>query len=165
MYENITYSELKGMSDEQKKEVLTEMLNVYKTPREIATKLNIAPVAIINLIRRLIDGKPVGRVKKEEVNVVEIKDQVKSDAIIENATIPIKRKYTKKQKVIVLPEEIKSEPKFDAVTIKTKELKIISTNTIEGTISGNELIQRLEGLAKAILENKEYTVNIKTEEN
>jgi hypothetical protein len=159
MYGNLTYEQLKEMPDEQKKEVLNNMLEEFKDPKIVASKIPGASfIAISNLIRRLIENKPVGRVKgsKNESKVVDDKlEETKTDAIIGSEIIPAKRKYERKTKTL-------DEVNISSAKDNNKSIK--SSIVIEGTISGIELIKRFEGFAKAILENKEYDIVLKIEE-
>jgi hypothetical protein len=159
MYGNLTYEQLKAMPVEQKREVLVTMLGKYKTPKIIASKIPGASfIAISNLIRRLIENKPVGRVKgsQNESKVVDDKlEETKTDIINGSEVVPVKRKYERKTKTL------------DEVNIsntKDNNKSIKSSIMIEGTISGIELIKRFEVFAKAILENKEYDIILKIEE-
>lgn len=156
MYEDLTYEQLKEMPDEQKKEVLSKMLEEYKDSKTVASKIPGASfIAISNLIRKLIEGKPVGRIKKEETDTTET-----TETNIQ-AEKP-KRKYTRR----IVDREAINEYKQEDIQQKTEVVvhKNINTSINIPAVFGNELVKRLEGLAKSILDDKEYEINIQITE-
>jgi hypothetical protein len=66
----MTYEALKALDGEAKVNALKELMKEYKTNKAIAEHLGANPLAISNMIKRYVEGKPIGRQKKTELQIV-----------------------------------------------------------------------------------------------
>jgi hypothetical protein len=185
MYENITYAELKGLSEDEKANTLKELIELYPDKKQLAAKLGTAPVAIINLIRKYVEGKPVGRIKGSKNIKVEVvkPEEIKPETTQESQQEPgqepqqeqqpgvkVKRKYNKKAKpnvVIELPkadvlEEIKPEPVNEIVNVPANNVDENSFSiTVIKTVSGENAQVLLSGLANTLIKGQQYGIEVK----
>lgn len=149
MYENIKYEELKQLPDEQKKEALQELMDKYGSNKAIAEATGGALIAIGNMYSKYVEGKPIGRKKKEEV----IEEAPKNEVSQESKP---KRKYTKRniesqeQEIVRTPIKLPKPSSF--------------TTSLSGDFTGEELKERIIGLANSLLSTKTYSITLQLEE-
>lgn len=152
MYENIKYEELKQLPDEQKKEVLQELMDKYGSNKAIAEATGGALIAISNMYSKYVEGKPIGRKKKEEVIEEAPKNKVSQES-------KPKRKYTKRN-----TENTESQEQ-EIVRTPIKLPKPSSfTTSLSGDFTGEELKERIIGLANSLLSTKTYSITLQLEE-
>ncbi len=70
MNNNLSYKELKGLSDEEKKEILIKLKEKYASYKEMAEKIGGTPLALSNMYLRVVEGKKFGRNKKEKTETI-----------------------------------------------------------------------------------------------
>lgn len=149
MYESIKYDELKQLPDEQKKEALQELMDKYGSNKAIAEATGGALIAISNMYSKYVEGKPIGRKKKEEV----IEETPKNEVSQESKP---KRKYTKRniesqeQEIVRTPIKLPKPSSF--------------TTSLSGDFTGEELKERIIGLANSLLSTKTYSITLQLEE-
>lgn len=152
MYENITYEELKNLPDEEKVKALTELLSITPDRKELAKKLGVAPIAIINLIGKYLEGKQIGRKKKETIEVENLIEEPKQ-----------KRKYTRKSK-----DEEKSEQPIQSLSTQVEKIifeeKHNITISLNTEFTGSEIQHILTGISTTIFDNKKYKINLEITE-
>jgi hypothetical protein len=164
--DNLNYEQLKDLPEEQKKEALLELQRIYGTNSAIAKKLGTYSITISNLFKGL-RGEPIGRANKKSEIIKPKEPEIKLELVPEQKP---KRKYNKKPK----QEVIKNQPMVQEnaqtennETINTNiDTKIETKNTskfiteLDGDYPGTEGKERLNGLAGALLNNKQYTIKL-----
>ena len=154
MYEDLTYSQLKELPDEQKREALVDLKEKYPTYREMAQKLGGNPVAIANLYMRVVEGKKPGRKKKEAA------------AVIEAPVVKKKRQPRTKPAVLnqaAAPEETPAQKPVAGITGDVRKT-VSFTIGLDTEIPGDEAQARIQGIVGSLLKDKTYRVTLKVEE-
>lgn len=183
MYENITYNELKGLPEEQKKDALIELKNKYSTYKEMAEKVGGTPVALSNLYLRIVEGKKFGRRKKEETEakLQEIAKTSKAFIVSTKPKLPAisyasimedkkmsdsnatKTKY-EGMSFTMLTEMDKEQQNQNAPTPSKITKKVAFTIGLEIVVSGEEARERIQGVIGSLLKDKTYKVKLSIEE-
>lgn len=190
MYENITYEELKALSEDEKTKALKELIEKYPDKKQLTARLGVAPVAIMNLIRKYVDGKPIGRAnqKKQAPQADQIQklpqeakqepeQDPQSQQVLQQEQpheVKIKRKYNRKVK----PEVVIKSPKVEKVAyikpepVKDEAINISISNvtfdsfsiTIRKAVSGEDAQFLLNGISNTLLKNQKYIIDVKITE-
>jgi hypothetical protein len=160
MYENLDYEQLKGMSDEEKKEVLVKMLEEYKDPKTVAGQIKNAPfIAISNLIRRFVEGKPVGRQAGSKNKTIKQSETASN-------VIPQPGEQTNAVVVDIKQPKIRN-PKVetkDQDNIAVKSQNTFTLSLTKGEVMGSELKVSLIGFGNILLDDKKYKTTVVIEE-
>lgn len=189
MYENLTYEEIKNLPENKKTEAWSELHTIMPSNMELARKLNAAPIAISNAVKKYVLGEPVGRANKK--NKPEQVEQIQQEAEQEPQqemqeepkqelqqdqpqVVKTKRKYNKRIKpevIVELPEaDIKADTKQEPV--KSEEVSVPVSNsemysfliTVNKTVSGEDAQILLGGLANTLLKGQQYSIEVKIKE-
>ena len=157
--------------------------------KQLAARLGTAPVAVMNLIRKYVEGKPVGRASKkvnqesqpEQVQVLrrepepQLQEKPKQKIQQEQPQeVKPKRKYNKRVKLGVVielpkaameadikPESVKSEViNVSASNIDTDSFSII----VKKTISGEDAQVMLNGIVSMLIKDQQYSIEVKITE-
>lgn len=124
----------------------------YGSNKAIAEATGGALIAIGNMYSKYVEGKPIGRKKKEEVIEETPKNEVSQEA-------KPKRKYTKRN-----TENTESQEQ-EIVRTPIKLPKPSSfTTSLNGELSGEEIKERVSGIVNALLNAKTYSITLQVEE-
>ena len=138
MYKNLSYEKLKELPDEQKRNALMELKEMYPQYKDMAEIVGGTPAALANLYLRIVEGRKFGRKKKADAGqAVPISDSL--------AMITEEKQYND---IIIVP------PK-----------KAISfTICLDTEETGFEAKSRMEGILGSLLKDKIYRTHLSIEE-
>jgi len=166
MYENITYDQLKELPDDQKIIALKELKTIYPDNKDLAKHLDIAHIAINNMVGKYLEGKQVGRKKMTP----EEKAQAKTEREAEKKRLKEQEKQeTMTQQITTNQDNVPqpTNPNATIVPIINESIKInlnsFSIN-LNKDMLGEEAISRLSGIANSLLKENQYRVNLIIEE-
>lgn len=172
MYESYTYNQIKDLPDDQKIEALKELKTIYPDNKDLATHLNVIPMAIGNMVGKYLEGKQLGRKKMTPEEKVQAKLQREEEKKLKQQQEVEKEKKQQQEK--------SNEQKADEV-IKSQETKSEETNTkpieesktvqnqsninsfsikLEKNMLGEEAISRINGIANSLLKENTYKVSL-----
>jgi len=176
MYENITYQQLKELTDEQKKEAIISLKNKYATYKEMAQAVGGVPVALSNLYLRLVDGKKMGRKKKDETTVQPKKNSVQdnqneqtekqSEPVLSSKELSIKKQKSASDSSTenVATSQLPAERKQESIPTTKPKKSASFTIGMEIEAIGEEAKNRIQGVANSLLNNKTYKIKVIVEE-
>lgn len=147
MYENLTYEELKNLPEDKKGEAWGELHSSIPSNAELAKKLNVAPIAVVNAVKKYVLGEPIGRAAKKDKPESQPKRSKKS-VKEEQAEVRPKRKYNRKPKTEEIPETTATSFSID----------------ISNAFSGEEASVIMHGVGGTLLPDKTYKIEIKISE-
>lgn len=156
MYEDITYEQLKELSNEQKKEALIELKDKFETFKGISEKIGGTPMAISNYYLKFVSGKKPGRKKKEDVAPITPETPAEADAKPKRG----RRKSSEKTEATVLVPV--QEPR--TVVAKPSQKAVSFSIGLEIEISGEEARERIQGVVGSFMKDKTYRVKLSIEE-
>jgi len=169
MYEDITYEELKGLSEDKKVEVWKELHSKYSDDKELAKKLGVATIAVINGVRKYALGEHIGRTKKEEVQE-EAKQVVKEESTQpEVPTIQLikpKRQYNRKpkeEKQLESITDMKEEMVESVAEVKPEPIKVNESEysiLLKKEVLGEEAQARINSIANTLIKDQKYEIEI-----
>lgn len=158
MYDNMSYTQIKELNEEQKIEVWSELHKQFPDNKELAKKLGISPIVSSNAIKRYVLGEHIGRVKKEKSENGQVQTQAQPEEI------KPKRKYNRKPKedetIITLPSSKDLDKEIYNESDNTDTFSIIINKVADG-----ENVQiLLNGIANTLLKDQQYTIEINISE-
>jgi len=188
MYETYTYEQLKALPDDQKIIALKELKSTYPDNRDLAKHLDVAHIAVSNMVGKYLEGKQLGRKKMTE--------EEKAQAKAERELKKLQQLQAQQKQIQKSPQEESQEEETKTETQETKEeVKDETSNAIsytsimsnapvpptneinqsesksnsfsivlEKNLTGEEAILRLNGIANSLLKENEYKVVLSVEE-
>lgn len=152
----VNYEELKTLPDEEKIKVLKELAEKYTRDGKpyfpaIATALGGSVIAVANLYNRLVEGKSVGRPRKEDkVDEPEIKEKKKrgpkpASEKVETSPTPIQVPVLKEE-----PQENQQNNNYN-----------FSMNAV---FDGEEAAERVIAIANSFFKKSKYSIEMKVKE-
>lgn len=169
VYETYTYEEIKALPDDQKVLALKELKTIYPDNKDLAKHLDVAHIAISNMVGKYLEGKQVGRKKMTE----EEKAQAKAEREAEKKRLKEQEKQEVMAQQVVTNQESEvknSEFDFSASFIATPKTAQPKSNSnsfsikLEKDMLGEEAILRINGIANSLLKENKYRVNLIIEE-
>ncbi len=173
VYETYTYEEIKALPDDQKVLALKELKEIYPDNKDLAKHLNVAHIAISNMVGKYLEGKQVGRKKMTE----EEKAQAKAERKLKKQQEEKMQQEQEKQEAMAqqtIPNqesEVKnSESDLEATVMVTSKTTQPQSNlnsfniNLNKNMLGEEAITRLSGVANSLLKENQYRVSLVIEE-
>lgn len=160
MYENLVYDELKNLPEDKKAEAWGELHSSIPSNRELAQKLGISPIVVVNAVKKYVLGEPVGRANK----------RLKPESQLEGVKTRKSRKAQQKEDIQEVKPKRKYNRKAKAVSFEANEagnLPVIETNAgsflidIKNAFSGEEARGILSGIGSALLKDRQYSLEIR----
>jgi hypothetical protein len=146
MNDNLSYNVLKTLSDEEKREVLVQLKEKFASYKEMADKIGGSPLVLSNMYLRVVEGKKFGRNKK-----------IRPEAVVEEVIKP-KRKYTTRKSK-------QAESLAQLPVAESEGKKVLSFNIgLNLLSSGEDAVERINGIAGALLKDRKYKVQLMVEE-
>jgi hypothetical protein len=168
MYENITYGELKNLPEDRKAEAWGELYSLYSHSNvELAKKLGVATIAVVNAVKKYVLGEPVGRANKankKSKQKLQIQEELERELPQEpQKEARPKRKYNRKAKAEPVVEALNVEK-----TVSHEPAAAVSKGsfsvTINKTLSGEAAQAVLKGLADIFIKSQQYDIEVKINE-
>ncbi len=169
MYENFTYNQLKDLPEGQKIEALKELKTIYPDNKDLATHLNVIPMAISNMVAKYLEGKQLGRKKMTEEEKLQAKLQREEEKRLQREKEQQQeQEKSNEQKLdeVVKSQETKNEEKLP-VHEETQSNNFKSNSfsiKLDKNMTGEEAVSRLNGIANSLLKENEYKVELIVEE-
>ncbi len=161
MYENITYAELKKLPKEQKIEAWKELVALTPKKKDLAVKLGVSPAIVYNMISRYVSDKSEQKQKQDE----------------DETPVKLKPRRARQQKRKVENVDLAAENQ-DESPAETPENSVVSENSIEHNVAGKEAFSiaiskivsggdariLMTGIGSTLLNDREYSVEVKITE-
>jgi len=183
MYETLTYEQLKALRDNEKITALTELKNLYPDNRDLAKHLDVAHIAVSNMVGKYLEGKQLGRKKMTEEEKAQAKAERELKKLQELQQQQLNQQQAQQtQEEETQEEKIEKDEALENNIVRTPIISepIINEPIIEGTqpeiknnsfaikldknMTGEEAILRLSGIANSLLKENEYKVVLSVEE-
>ena len=160
MYENLSYSELKNVPEDKKTEAWAELHSLYSSNAELAKKLGVATIAVVNAVKKYVLNEPIGRANKKDMQKPE--PEVKQESPVE---VKPKRKYNRKAKPEVEKELVRVDSKPETVVNEVPHLNEdnvdIFSISVKKDITGEDAKTLLNGIGSTLLKDQRYTIEVK----
>ena len=172
MYENHTYNQIKDLPEDQKVEALKELKTLYPDNKDLATHLNVIPMAISNMVGKYLEGKQLGRKKMSPEEKAQAKLQreeekkLKQQQEAEKVKEQQEKENSNEQKTDEVVKSEETKETNDKYT--TQDYKPVSPQSnassfsikLDKIMTGEEAGLRLNGIANSLLKEKEYKVEL-----
>ncbi len=164
MYESYTYEQVKSLPDDQKIEALKELKSIYPDNRDLAQHLNVAHIAVSNMVGKYLEGKTVGRKKMTPEEKAQKKLEREAEKLRQlqeqhNQTQEINTTQTQQE-----TKDNEEEKDIPSITETLKPKSNAFGITLTKTLSGEEAIKRFNGIANSLLGECEYKIEVSIEE-
>jgi len=169
MYENYTYDQLKSLPDDQKITALKELKAIYPDNKDLAKYLDVAFIAVNNMVGKYLEGKQVGRKKMTDEEKLQKAQERKLKKQLE-------QQEQQKPEVNTTSQTIRNEEPnailntTPSVTPIKEESQPIQSKTnsfsikLDKTMLGEEAISRINGISNSLLKENEYRISLVIEE-
>lgn len=177
MYENYSYEQVKNLPDDQKVIALKEFKAIYPENKVLAQHWDVAHIAVSNMVGKYLEGKQVGRKKMtpEEKAQAKLqrerekelgKQQVvqRQEEKIENGKQDIQNETSN---AISYASIVTTTPNPVNQVIEENQIKPKSNSfsiRLDKNMTGEEAINRLNGISNSLLKDNEYTISLVIEE-
>lgn len=160
MYENFAYDELKNLPEDKKAEAWGELHSSIPSNRELAQKLGISPIVVVNAVKKYVLGEPVGRANKKlkpesPLEGEKAKRSRKAQQEEDKQEVRPKRKYNRKAKAVSF--EIGEAGSLHETELNAGSFLI----DIKNAFSGEEAQGILSGIGSALLKDRQYSLEVK----
>jgi len=171
MYETLTYEQLKALPDDQKIIALKELKSTYPDNRDLAKHLDVAHIAVSNMVGKYLEGKQLGRKKMTEEEKAQAKAERELKKLQELQAQ--QEQIQKSQQEESQEEETKTETQETKEEVKDEISNVINQSEskndsfaikLEKNMTGEEAILRLNGIANSLLKENKYKVVLSVKE-
>ncbi len=162
MYENYSYEQLKSLPDDQKIEALKELKTIYPDNKTLAEHLDVAFIAVNNMVGKYLEGKTVGRKKMTDEEKLQKKAERKLKKELEQQEQQKEKEVKEEEKIV--NQEIKNEETNVQNTSEEVQSNQVKSNSfsikLEKDMTGEEAITRLNGVSNSLLKENQYRVSL-----
>lgn len=169
MYENYTYEQLKALPDDEKVIALQELKTTYPDNKDLAKHLDVAFIAVNNMVGKYLEGRQVGRRKMTDEEKAQAKLEREAKKKLEKTQEQQKSNEEEKVNIATTDQETVNEEK-SVEKPNTEEPKPLQPTIdsfsikLEKNLTGEEAISRINGIANSLLKESQYKISLIIEE-